>query len=345
MTIKAISDVNVSSGCDSPCKFRPPVLSIVIATYNRAFLVDEALSSLANQRDPISGESLEQSFEILVVDNASTDTTKAVADYWKERLPNLRYFLEVQQGVNFARNRGIAEAGGEYLVFMDDECTVDEDYVSKVLVVLCKHSPILFGGPVYPRYPHHPPKPSWFCDKYGTFSHFSNDVSPENLWLSGANMGGARDVFNEVGGFSIQLGPKGGRMIYGEEHELTERIRLRFGYTCVQYFPNVVVYHLVRPEKFSVMANLREHGLRGYWRGRLYYMTLPSEDGVYRSAVNAKNTSLIFDLIRSPFFRDRGRYPYIQNYIIEVLAPFVRVIFLGLGRLHCCLSKSISRIH
>jgi len=309
-------------------------LSLIIATYNRAALVDEAIASLAKQIDPITREPLSDIFEILVVDNASNDDTIDVAERWRKEFSNIRYCLEVRQGVSYARNLGILEAQGLFVVFMDDECTVAEDYVSNLIAGLRNANPIIFGGPVYPRYALNSVKPAWFSDKYGTFSHFAYDVPTDEIWLSGANMGGRRDALIEVGGFSIQLGPKGERMIYGEEQEIIDRIKNKFGSSSLRYFRNVVVYHLVRPEKFSVIANFREQCLRGYWRGQLSNNSSQSGSAKYSTEANTKNIRLLFELIKTPMLRDKSRYPYLQNYLIEVVAPFIRIAFVGLGKLH-----------
>ena len=92
-------------------------LTIVIATYNRAPYLLRTLKSLTNQTlDP-------ERFEILVVNNNSTDDTKEVFARFATLYPtlSLRMVDELQQGISYVRNRGIAEAAGEYIVFLDDD--------------------------------------------------------------------------------------------------------------------------------------------------------------------------------------------------------------------------------
>ena len=146
-------------------------------------------------------------------------------------------------------------------------------------------------------------------------------------------MGGQRKALIELGGFSTKLGPKGERMIYGEEHELTERVKQKFGNSCVRYFSDIIVYHLVRPEKYSVLSNLREQCLRGYWRGQLSHTTSQSNSVQPARTVNIDKKELVLELLKTPLLRDRTKYPYLQNYVIEVVAPFLRVIFIGIGKL------------
>ena len=321
-----------------------PLLSIVIATYNRAKLLDEALASLSVQTLQ-GGGPVEGLYEVLVIDNGSTDDTCQVAERRQRTTSNLRYIQEPRQGVNNARNRGIEEARAPYLIFFDDECTVATDFVACLCERLVNKKPILFGGPVFPRYAPDPPKPSWFRDSYGAFSVFERDVTLERLWLSGANLGGLREAFQSIGGFNPTLGPRGQRMVYGEEHELTERIQTQYGAAVVCYFSDIGVQHLVREEKYSVVNNLKEQCLRGYWRGRLSKASSVL-NGKRDTSVTIVSTSsasstgglnyskfrdLLSQLIRTPLFRDRQKYPYIQNYVIEVIGPFLRSICYGIG--------------
>jgi glycosyltransferase involved in cell wall biosynthesis len=87
-----------------------PRVSIIIPTYNRARIVGEAIDSVLSQRY--------DNFELIVVDDGSTDgTEKLVASY----LPRLTYLYQGHQGVSAARNRGITTARGEYIAFLDSD--------------------------------------------------------------------------------------------------------------------------------------------------------------------------------------------------------------------------------
>ena len=91
-------------------------LSIVIATFNRSAYLLRTLESLAGQTLPA------QEFEILVVNNNSTDDTPAVFAGFARQHPELRLRMvaEPVQGISYARNRGVAEAEGECIVFIDE---------------------------------------------------------------------------------------------------------------------------------------------------------------------------------------------------------------------------------
>jgi glycosyltransferase involved in cell wall biosynthesis len=93
---------------------KPPQCSVVIPTYNRVELLRHTLESLTKQRLPLG------SFEVLVVDDGSSDTTAAMVDGYRQRL-NLRYFFQPDEGWRSAaaRNVGIAQAEAEVIVFID----------------------------------------------------------------------------------------------------------------------------------------------------------------------------------------------------------------------------------
>ena len=92
------------------------ILSIIICSYNRANYIEAALDSLYHQ-------SSNENFEIIIVDNNSTDNTAEVYSNWRAAHSNgnFQYITETKQGASFARNTGAAMAKGKWLCFMDDD--------------------------------------------------------------------------------------------------------------------------------------------------------------------------------------------------------------------------------
>jgi glucosyl-dolichyl phosphate glucuronosyltransferase len=105
-----------------------PSISVVICTYNRADRLRLALDALCTQTlSP-------QSFEILVVDNASTDDTAALCTFYKEKLPQLHYLFEPVQGLSRARNTAWEEAKSPYIAYLDDDAIPCDDWIESILL-------------------------------------------------------------------------------------------------------------------------------------------------------------------------------------------------------------------
>lgn len=90
-----------------------PEVSIIIPTFNRAHYIGDAIKSILAQTY--------SSWELLVVDNGSTDNTEAVVKGYAERDPRVRYLREDRKGVSRARNTALAEARGSFIAFLDDD--------------------------------------------------------------------------------------------------------------------------------------------------------------------------------------------------------------------------------
>src|SRR6187551_1034496 len=114
---------------------RTMYLSIIVSTYNRADLLGEALGSILEQEAVSSW-----AWEVIAVDNNSTDNTRAVAEMLLAQYPNrLRYVFEAEQGLSAARNRGIRESRGAIIAFTDDDVRVAPDWVETLRAVFDDH--------------------------------------------------------------------------------------------------------------------------------------------------------------------------------------------------------------
>src|SRR5258708_39279575 len=110
-------------------------LTLAICTYNRSDLLPRALESVLGQtlaRDQ---------FEVLIVDNASTDGTRALVETYQTRSPGLRYVVETQPGIAHARNRAANEALGDYLAFIDDDAWAEPNWLAELIQPLKTENP------------------------------------------------------------------------------------------------------------------------------------------------------------------------------------------------------------
>ena len=134
-------------------------ISVIICTYNRSQILGKTVESVAAQELPPS-----LNWEILVVDNNSTDETRQVAESLRSRYPErIRYLFEPRQGLSNARNTGIRESRGEIVAFMDDDETADGAWLQRLTANLHTSEWAGAGGRVVP-----PPgfsRPHWLSSK------------------------------------------------------------------------------------------------------------------------------------------------------------------------------------
>ena len=222
------------------------MISFIICTYNREKYIYECLSRLAKNTS-------RDGWEIVLVNNNSTDGTSAecerfVVDY---KPMNYHYFVETQQGLSFARNRGINEAKGEWLVFLDDDAMVSEDYIANLQVHLAKHPETgAFGGAIEPFFEGE--TPDWLNPwAMGFVSAIDLGAQvkafPKKSYPIGANMGISRATIDKVGVFNTALGRTGNNLMGGEEKDIFNRIR-QAGIEII-YFPNIKVQHCIPPKR------------------------------------------------------------------------------------------------
>ena len=128
--------------------------SVIICTRDRAAALHNVLSSIARADRP------DLDWELLVVDNGSTDNTPAVIESFAETLP-IRRVYEPKAGLSNARNRGVSEAKGEFILWTDDDVLVRGRWLTAFAEAFQAHSEMaVFGGCILPLYAE--PKAHWF---------------------------------------------------------------------------------------------------------------------------------------------------------------------------------------
>ena len=117
------------------------LVSMVVCTRNRAALLDDMLVTATRLRLPAQLD-----WELLVVDNGSTDSTGEVIRRYQDRLP-IRHVEEPRIGISHARNRAVSEGRGRYLCWTDDDVRLDPDWLAAYLAAFERHpEAAVFGG-------------------------------------------------------------------------------------------------------------------------------------------------------------------------------------------------------
>ncbi len=213
-----------------------PIISVVVCTHNRLRLLRGCLDSLLSQHaDP-------ELYEILVVDNCSTDGTGAYLEAFIPGACRFRWVVEPVLGLSNARNRGWREARGRYVAYIDDDAEAHSEWISEIIEFISRRPEVpMFGGPY--RAFTTDPVPSWFPPEYGSMNHGSEeralDIGRE--FIQGMNMAFNKGVLAACGGFHPGLGMKGNMVSYGEETQLQFILRDR-GHQ-VYYLPKMKVNH------------------------------------------------------------------------------------------------------
>ncbi|MFC0181201.1 glycosyltransferase family 2 protein [Pseudarcicella hirudinis] len=180
-------------------------VSVIIATYNRAPLLKETINSLLTyfRQDFIDSKS-----EIIIIDNNSNDgTLNAVQEYLKES-DIVKYYLETNQGLSHARNRGIKESSGDILVFLDDDIDIDKSYFELCDEAFASADVNIIGGKVLP---YNVAVPEWLPKEYYYLASIF-DLGEQRMevnTLMGANYAMRKSVADKVGWYDPNLGRKG----------------------------------------------------------------------------------------------------------------------------------------
>ena len=250
-----------------------PQLSVVMTTYNRGGMLHDAVRSVLAQ-DVASTPP----FELIVVDNNSTDNTPQVVEQFARVDGRVRYIFEPRQGSSYGRNAGIREARAPLIAFTDDDVRAQPDWVEAIVRAFREHPEAdVVGGRVLPIWPAAPPpwltRDHWMPLALVDYGEAPVAITPDNpLCLVGANLSFRRPVFDVIGDFApdFQLGEHG---ILGsvEDHEIQLRV-LGTGRT-VFYDPRVTVRAEIQPSRLDRAYHRRWHTGHGY-----FYALLRSEE-------------------------------------------------------------------
>lgn len=213
------------------------LFSIIVPVYNRPDEVADLLESLTRQTD--------RGFEIILVEDGSTVPCRKQAEAYADAL-DVKYFYKDNEGRSPARNYGIEHSSGDYLVFVDSDCILPEDYVSSLRKCLTEDYHDCFGGPdaAHESFSDIQKAINYSMTSFLTTGGIrGGKVQLEKFVPRTFNTGFSRRVYEKVGGF---------REMFSEDIDMSTRIRLA-GFSIALFRP-VVVYHKRRID------------LRKFWR-------------------------------------------------------------------------------
>jgi glycosyltransferase involved in cell wall biosynthesis len=237
--------------------------SIIIPTYNRADELRETIRSIA--RLTVVGD-----WELLVVDNKSTDHTRAVVEEENASFPAvLRYLYEPEQGRYAALNTGIRAARGDIIATTDDDARVEPDWLTQAAAALEALGCDYVGGKVLPLWkgtrpawlPHRPGR-HWAVLALQDHGNTSKEFGVNGLpWPLGINTATRREAFDRTDLFDNRLGRKAGTLRNQAQREW--HLRARAAGLRGFYVPEMVVHHVVESERLQKQYFRRWY----YWHG------------------------------------------------------------------------------
>lgn len=284
-------------------------LSIIICTFNRADIITECLRSVENQNK------FKKDFEVIVIDNNSSDTTKSTIFKFTTKHPNFFYFFEPNQGLSYARNTGFKAAKADWVAYIDDDTRVFPDFVQRALWTIENYPFDGFGGLAIPLYS--TLKTKWLPQNLEIFS--MSDVSepsllPNDQFFYGYAMVFKKEVLIKMNGFPVDLGMSGNKIAYGEETML--QLKMRNAGFKLGYDPELKVHHLVGKHKLKLSWHIRSayaHGRDSYGIGFSKYSRIDLIKDLAYIFLKKWPKAIAKFLLRKNY--------YWQNMVLDMLKP------------------------
>ena len=246
--------------------------TVIVCTYNRCGSLPACLGALATQKGL---EAID--WEVLVVDNNSTDETPQMVERLARELPiRVRYAREGQQGLNHARNCGVINSHSTHFTFVDDDIQVSPQWLSALAGAFAATDADAVGGRI-----HLDPSlelPPWIVPGseiagflgYQDFGDEPFRMDGTSRYPFGGNMSFHRRVVDRIGLFDPKLGRKGegrkrGELFKGAETDYFHRLAAA-GEARIYYEPRAIVYHRVQPHQLEQRYFLTIHFNAGFQR-------------------------------------------------------------------------------
>ena len=203
-----------------------PYFSVIVPVYNRIDEVSDLLESLSHQTNT--------DFEVILVEDGSTEPCKHIADKYANRL-DIQYYHKSNEGRSIARNYGIERARGQYFIFFDSDCVIPKEYFDALSKRLKVNYTDCFGGPdaAHDSFTDTQKAINYSMTSFLTTGGIrGGKVQMEKFVPRSFNMGYSRKVWETIGGF---------REMFSEDIDMSTRIR-QANFT-IQLIRDAYVYH------------------------------------------------------------------------------------------------------
>ena len=253
-----------------------PIISVAICTLNRVDVLKDCLDALLKQTMPRSD------YEVVVVDNGSTDATREVTESMGREHENVRYLYEPVMGLSRARNTALANVETPYIAYTDDDAVPYENWLEELIRPFSlDQRPAVVGGELDPVW--ESPRPEWLTDeflhKYSVCLGWDTEPRPlrGSEWLCEANIAFEAETLAAAGGFCEHLGRRGNLLLSGENfvNEIIRESGRRLYFT-----PKARVWHRI-PKGRLTLDWLRQ---RFFWGGVTSSVVMDEQQRLFGTA-------------------------------------------------------------
>lgn len=242
------------TACPAKPEHANPFLSVIVPTRNRAALLYNALESITKQSYPAN------LFEVIVIDNSSTDATAEVCQHFKQRIPQFKYISAPHPGLHNGRHAGLKESIGEILVYADDDIEAMPTWLEAIASSFRDPKVALVGGKILPKFESQPPEwvaalsrktdSGWSLGWYSIldFGDTEHEIPHEYVW--GCNFSIRKNVLQQVGGFHPDSFPQEFIKYRGDGETAVSQAIRNMGLKAF-YNPKASVYHVVSQNRLT----------------------------------------------------------------------------------------------
>jgi glycosyltransferase involved in cell wall biosynthesis len=225
-------------------------LSLIICTFNHLDLLKKITRSIFPQKPT------DFDYEVIIVDNNSCDGTSKYARDLCATDSRFSYVFEPRQGLSWARNAGAAASKFNFLVYLDDDAWLPENYIAIISEVVARERPDILGAPILPDFVD--PVPEWFPVELETRRKKKKSGFYVDVTISGGNFGIKKNILSQLGGFNPRYGMRGLKVGMLEERLMIELYRriIPPEHQRVYYAVEAFVYHLTPARRMRLQFQL-----------------------------------------------------------------------------------------
>lgn len=231
-------------------------LSIIIPTRNRSNLLHNTIESITKQ------SLSKDKFEVIVIDNGSTDDTKEIIMSFNSRLPNLVYYYDATPGLHVGRHNGYKLAKSDILVYADDDIEAFPTWLEGIFESFQDPDVMLVGGKDLPKYEQKPP--FWIEEQWYNINEDGRTLDALSLidlgdeikaippfYVYGCNYSVRKSLIRETKGFHPDGVPFNMIELRGDGEWYVNKYIMEHGYK-VMYNPKASIYHVVTKERLTL---------------------------------------------------------------------------------------------